>query len=319
MFDTFYIEEDVKTHPTVQRYLEKAKNPHVIFCKNYKEIFNRRKQSFREQKKHTAMILAKKRPPYLHPIPEAFSIGGKDNFYFSHILNCPFDCQYCFLQGMYQSAYFVHFVNYEETLLAIKEKGSGHFFSGYDGDSLALEPKTRFLETFLPFFRKNPKALLEIRTKSAYTKPFFQHEPMDNCVIAWSLNPENIVRNLEKKTASLEKRLQALKAVQDRGWKIGLRFDPIIEHAGFFKNMQVFFEEVFSYVQQPFLHSVTLGAFRLPKTYKKTMEKNVSSLNILAHSVEKDRELRYEREKELLAFCEKELEKYVPQQKLFKI
>ena len=42
--------------------------------------------------------------------PDNFTIGFKKNYYFSHMLNCIYDCKYCFLQGMYNSANYVLFI-----------------------------------------------------------------------------------------------------------------------------------------------------------------------------------------------------------------
>ena len=35
----------------------------------------------------------------VHPVPATYGIGGDENYYFSHMLNCLYDCRYCFLQG----------------------------------------------------------------------------------------------------------------------------------------------------------------------------------------------------------------------------
>ena len=36
--------------------------------------------------------------------------------------NCIYDCRYCFLQGMYRSAHYVVFINYEDYQWAIEER-----------------------------------------------------------------------------------------------------------------------------------------------------------------------------------------------------
>ena len=41
------------------------------------------------------------------------------------------------------------------------------------------------------------------------------------------MNPQNIIKEYEQKTPNLNKRLDSLKKLQDNGWNIGLRFDPI--------------------------------------------------------------------------------------------
>jgi len=156
--DTLYIEKNLKTHPRVERILAHyGKKARVIECEHYGEIFNPKSQNFRIQKQNPKIILAEKKGKTVLPTPEGFGIGGQQNYYFSHMLNCIYDCRYCYLQGMYNSANQVIFVNYEDFMANIEAitKDStqpSYFFSGYDCDSLAFDPVTKFLDSFLPFF-----------------------------------------------------------------------------------------------------------------------------------------------------------------------
>ncbi len=318
MIDTVYVEQEVQNHPRVDLILSRLKPKRIISIERYSEIFNRKGQNFRLQKKKPSLILAKKYGDFLHKIPPTFGIGSSNNYYFSHALNCPFDCSYCFLQGMYRSAHFVIFINYEDFQKAIVEKGEATFFSGYDADSFALEPTTGFVQEFIPFFQKNPKAFLEIRTKSILTRPLLMQDLIPNCVIAYSLNPENIVQNLEKKTPSLAKRLQALEKLQQKGWKVCLRFDPVIYQKDFEPIYRDFFKKVFTFIDISLLHSATLGSFRLPKPFYKNMQKIGSDPKLLA-VLQEDDQMSYpkEIEKKMIDFCTEEILKYMPRQKLF--
>jgi len=94
------------------------------------------------------------------PAPEQYETGGGAQYYFSHMLNCVYDCRYCFLQGMFRSANYLLFVNYEEFVQEISEVADSHnndkkpvwFYSGYDCDSLAYEPVTGFANYFIDAF-----------------------------------------------------------------------------------------------------------------------------------------------------------------------
>ena len=86
----------------------------IILCDRYGEIFNPKSQNFRLQKQNPALILAQKHKGHVLPAPEGYGLGSEKNYYFSHMLNCVYDCRYCFLQGMYQSAHYVVFVNFED-------------------------------------------------------------------------------------------------------------------------------------------------------------------------------------------------------------
>ena len=308
-----YVENKLLSHPRTQVIQEKVGSL-PIPINHYGEIFNRHGGNFRLQKKNTAFILAEKQGKLLYEIPPKYGIGAKHNYYFSHVLNCPYDCSYCFLQGMYRSAHHVIFLNYESFEKAITEKIGTEkttFFSGYDGDSLALEPFTGFLDHFLPFFQKHPTAELELRTKSVNIQKLLSFPPFPNCVIAFTLSPEKIVNAYEKKTPSLERRLKAMAQLQERGWNIGLRFDPLIYTEDFKEIYRVFFEKTLSLIKTP--HSITLGTFRLPLKTFKEMQRIKPQEKLLARCQQKEGMMTLPQEKEMLKFCLSLL----PQEKVF--
>ena len=123
MIETIYIENQIKKHFRTKQILSRFKKKiEIVYCDHYGEIFNIKSQNFRIQKKKPSLILAKKEGKKLHNIPSSFSIGGKKNYYFSHMLNCIYDCEYCFLQGKHMSAHYLLFVNYEDFFVEIKKK-----------------------------------------------------------------------------------------------------------------------------------------------------------------------------------------------------
>lgn len=273
-----YLEKSIVSHPRTQRILQKLKPEQIILCDNYKEVFNPRAQNFRRQKQSPAVILAEKKGTRIFSAPAGFGIGGEQNYYFSHLLNCPYDCRYCFLQGMYSSANYVIFINYEEYMADIKvmnEKAAEplYFFSGYDGDSLAFEPVTHFVKEFLPFFRTLDNAILELRTKSTNVKELLRQTAFPHCVVAFSLTPEEISQLTEHKVPAVAKRLQAMRQVAEKGWPIGLRFDPLIYHPDFKRLYEKLIAAIFAVIQPQYLHSVSLGPLRFPeKMYQKIVK-----------------------------------------------
>ena len=323
---TIYFEEDLINHPRAQEILKRFPNAHRVACDYYGEVFNPKAQNFRLQKEKPALILAKKTGSLVLPAPSEYAIGGTRNFYFSHMLNCPYDCRYCFLQGMYRSAHYVLFVNYEDFQDAILKKISEfpgeeiYFFSGYDCDSLAFETVTKFLESFLPFFESHPNAYLELRTKSAQVSSLLSRKPIQNCIAAFSLAPEKINRSLESKTPSIEARLQSIKALQMSGWKIGLRFDPVIYCKDYEGGYAQLFKRAFEMVDVNRLHSVSLGLFRLPKPIYETVYRLYPDEKLFAGPIEEQNGMcsyPKELEHQIYEFCLKELSRYVPAQKTF--
>ena len=321
MIETIYIEEDVASHPRTREICERLPKATRVECERYGEILNRRAQNFRLQKRRPALILARKFDHFILDAPQGYGIGGRNNYYFSHMLNCVYDCRYCFLQGMFQSAYYVLFVNYEEFHDAIEEKMRQHpgedatFFSGYDCDSLALEPLTGFARSFLPLFDRLDRAWMELRTKSTQVAALLERSPVERCVVAFSLTPEEIGRRLELHVPSLDRRLDAMVRLGERGWKLGLRFDPLIYHEGWRERYRRLFRDVFGKVRVENLHSVSLGAFRLPRETYKKMVRLYPDEKLLAGPLEDKSGMvsyRADLETELLAFCTEEILRYIP-------
>ena len=293
MIETIYIENQVKNHFRTKKILSKLnKNVDVIYCDHYGEIFNIKSQNFRVQKNKPALILAKKDGKKLHEIPKNFGIGGDKNYYFSHMLNCIYDCEYCFLQGKHMSAHYLLFVNYEDFFLEIKKKilenstKKYYFFSGYDCDSLAFDGVTGFIKYFLPIFKQNKNAILELRTKSNQLNKLLKHEPIDNCIVAFSFTPENISKLIEHKVPSVKNRIKAMKQLANIGWKIGLRFDPIIPACNFAKIYDKLFQNIASNIPEESIHSISFGMMRFPKKMFKKMTKENSNKRLFSQPFE---------------------------------
>ncbi|MFQ5675850.1 MAG: radical SAM protein [bacterium] len=320
-FSAIYIEAQCRSIPRVQKILQRCSDISQISCVRYGEVFNPSAQNFRLQKNRPGLILAKKHRHFVLPAPAGYGFGNRYSYYFSHMLNCPYDCRYCFLQGMYRSAHYVLFVNYEDFEKQIEQtiQACGgetcYFYSGYDCDSLALEQYSQFASHFLPFFKRYPQAYLELRTKSAQIRSVLQHEPIQNCIVAMSFSPENIAKQLEHRVPSLSKRLEAAKKLQKQGWPLALRFEPLIYHLNYQAYYRRLFHLIFNALDVDKLHSVSIGFFRMPRTFFRNIVKLYPDERLFAdHYIQRNGMTTYpkEIEDEMIATCEKYLFAYIP-------
>ncbi len=322
-----YVEKALREHPRVERILERFQGEsHVIECSHYREVFNPKQQNFRLQKKNPALILAAKPSPRVLPTPEGFGIGGVENYYFSHLLNCPYDCRYCFLQAMYQSAHYVLFVNYEDFMQDIEQclqtptQSPRYFFSGYDSDSIAYEPVSGFLAEFLPFFARNQAAIFELRTKSANVNALLRFPAQDNVVVAFSVTPETISRKVEHKVPSVVKRIARIAQLAEQGWPIGLRFDPLI-YASNFRELYVdLIDTIFSKISPDAIHSVSVGPLRFPTKMYQKLVKLYPEETLLAHPLERrGQQVTYSEtyENQMKAIVLTHLKNYLPESLIF--
>ncbi len=317
-----YIEEEVRNNLRTQLICKKFKDPEIIYIKKYAEIFNKKNQNFSLQKRNPAIILAKKNNKLLLKTPENYGVGNNINYYFSYMYNCLFDCKYCFLQGLYSSANYVIFVNYEDYINEIKtiiKKNINKkitFFSGYDCDSLGFEPISNFMSYALNNFTDNPNFELEIRTKSTYLKPFLR-EVKNNIIIAYSFTPKRFSKSYEKGVPGFEKRIKTLKKLCDLDWKIGFRFDPVIIYEGWKEDYSKMFEILFSNIKRNSIHSVSVGNLRFPKSMYKKIIKNNSEEKIFFNLIKKNKLYEANNNNIVNKFCLDKLKDYIDKNKIY--
>jgi len=324
MFPVIYIEAEIADHPVTRQVLDRFPAAARVQIERYGAVFNRRNQNFRLQKRRPSLILARKHGELLLPTPAGYGIGQPRNFYFSHLLNCVYDCRYCFLQGMYRSAHYVLFVNYDDFLDSMAnilrdDPPETCFFSGYDCDSLALEPVTGFAERFLPFFAEHPEHWLELRTKSTQIRSLLARPALPNVVAAFSFTPDAMAEALEHKVPTVQRRVEALVKLAQAGWPVGLRFDPLIYTVDFREQYRALFRTIFERLPMDRLHSVSFGPFRLPRDFFRSIARLYPDEPLYASAMEeRSGMVSYPRhlETELQNFCREELLHHVPEHTL---
>ena len=276
LFSHLYIEEQVKDAPLTKHIQEKFPSSKVIFIKHYKDVFNRPNQDFAVQSKAKNLILAKREAPFLYKgsyYSDAFEF--KNFFYTPSLLGCLYDCEYCYLSGMYNSANSVFFVNIEDFFAAVKEHLDKPTLIAisYDTDTLAVESLTSHTKEWVEFAAKESNLYLEVRTKSANFKPLKALPANERITLAWTLSPQKIIDKYEHKTPSLKNRLTAIKEAVDAGWKVRVCIDPVIYTEKFETLYPPLIEELFSTIDADKLYQLTLGSFRMSSVHLKRIKK----------------------------------------------
>ena len=326
MVDTIYAEDEIIGTKKAQEIISKFRHAKVISIERFGEVFNPSNQNFRIQKINPALILARKQKGFVLNAPKGFGIRDQDNYYFSHMYNCLYDCSYCFLQGMYNSANYLVFVNFDdykheiEKIIGKDKEKKMTFFTGYDCDSLAMEPVTNFISDFIPFFRQYNNALFEIRTKSINNTVFRKHDALKNCIVAYSLMPETLAQNLDKKAPSVSARIKNMKYIAEKGWSIGLRFDPLIYCNNWQAQYSELFANIFKEIKEESIHSVSLGSLRFPKSFFNKLLQYYPNSEEFSFLRSNDKGIiSYDQsiENEMNEYCRSELMKYSDARKFF--
>lgn len=292
MYHAIYIEYAARNYPLAQTILENNPETPIVFVRHYKDVFNRPHQNQFWQKDHPFLILAVKEAPFLYEGPKICqNFGNTAFFYTSFLLNCPFDCKYCYLQGMYPSAGQVAFVNTDDFVSAISELAQTYtsetspsagisLAASYDTDLLAFKDAALYIRVLEAIAENYPQIHIEIRTKSAKAVFFHTHTPRKNLIYAFSLAPDAVIRKNEKRTPSLAARIRLIRTAMDYGYPIRLCFDPVFIGPEFDALYENFYTEVFACLDPEKIIDVSHGFFRMNETFFRRIARARQDTNI---------------------------------------
>ncbi len=240
---------------------------------------------FHNLKDKNGIFFANKKGEFLRKTPNNYTPSGSYGYSILNAYNCIYNCSYCFLKGYFRSFNPVIFLNYEDYFSAIKrivqedKTRPLYFYSGTFSDSLAFEGFSNFNEKLIDFFKElaDKDVFLELRTKSDNINFLLEIEPCRNVIAAFSLNPQTVIDKYEHLTPSLKKRMEAIELLDNAGYKIGVRIDPV-----FIERLHDY-EKLLAEVKKiEHLHSVEVGFLRLDKNdYKNILKKSPSVLKNL--------------------------------------
>ena len=284
-FQHIYVEEALLQSSDVERVLQKFPKAKVIPIRHYKDVFNRKKQGRLAQSHSRKLILAKKEGQRLYDGAVVCQDFSESHFcYTSLLMNCPFHCAYCYLQGMYPSSNLVMFLNLEDYFSDcrkwISEKGSLYLCISYDTDLLAMEGIYPYVEEFARFLNQENALRIEVRTKAGGEGLWrkMQRLPLSSdarkrMIFAFTLSPEEIIEEAEEGSARLSSRIFAIQKALEEGYLVRLCFDPMIYHPRWKELYSDLLQEVFEKIPMEQIHDCSVGSFRISESYLKAMGK----------------------------------------------
>lgn len=323
-FGHIYIEEKVKSYEITKQITEKFPQAPVIEIGHYKDVFNRKHQNFAAQKKHQALILAKKEGQLVYPgAPMCQNFGHTHFYYTSCVMNCIFDCEYCYLQGMYPSGHLVLFVNIEDIFAEVDKLLGEHdvyLCVSYDTDLLALERLTGLVEKWCEFARNKKGLTIEIRTKSAAYSAIEHIRPSSNVILAWTLSPEAVAGRYEHFAAAPLRRIESAAEAAKDGWHIRLCLEPVLYIDGWQEAYKTLLEQTFDKISPGSVIDVSLGEFRVSAEYLKIMRKQRKDSEVIFYPYTAENGIcRYDTElsEKMLGFIKEELLSYVKEENIY--
>lgn len=209
------------------------------------------------------------------------------NYYVIDLIeNCPLECTYCILQAFLNKPFIIFHLNLEEMLepaLALFEKHPERPFrvgTGEHSDSLALDHIFEVNPYLVERFAAIPNATLELKTKTDLVGPLVGLNHNERTVVAWSLNPEMIIKQVELKTAPLEQRLKAAALMVSEGYRVAFHFDPMIHYRDWRAGYARTVEMMYDYVSPGDIAWISLGTLRYIPALKQIAEQRFPKLSI---------------------------------------
>src|SRR6056297_1904728 len=122
VFKNIYIEKDAFDYEITKDILKKHNKSKIIEIAHYKDVFNDKNRNFSIEKKTFSLILGVNKSKKIYKGSEFCNDYGYDYFYYlSFMKNCIYNCEYCYLKGMYNTGNILVFVNYMDYIKQIKK------------------------------------------------------------------------------------------------------------------------------------------------------------------------------------------------------
>ena len=173
-------------------------------------------------------------------------------------------CLYCYLVCNYNKcAYLRLFVNIEEMLdkiikVANKSEKELTFEIGSNSDLILENTITGNLEwTIKNFVEKAEKGYLTFPTKFSMVDPLLNLNHKGKIIVRMSVNPQEIISQIEIGTSPLKNRVEAINKLKEAGYKIGILIAPII----LVDNWKKLYEELVIYLKDNLSEKVKEDVF----------------------------------------------------------
>jgi len=216
---------------------------------------------------------------------------------------CLYECSYCFLQGYQNVAGIIFPCNLSNFLSRdkIKPVDNKMFFlprvgSGEFTDSLIFDDVTLFSNDIVKFFKENKDISFEFKTKSTNVDNLLKLGGSENIVVSWSVNAEQMIKENEHCTPTLEERLKAAQKCVKAGYSVGFHFDPVILYEDWKQGYKKTIENIFDFIDGKYIKWISVGSLRMVASLKKVIETRFLDNKILDEELllSHDNKLRYD-------------------------
>jgi len=197
------------------------------------------------------------------------------------------DCSYCILQTYFNPPVLQYFMNHEDLFheldrVVLSKDGSIYRIgTGEFTDSLIWEPWTDISTKIVPYFARQNRAVLELKSKTVYIKNLKHLKHNSKTIIAFSVNTPAIIKGEENYTANLRSRINAAVMCQEWGYPIAFHFAPLILYDGCEDEYRNVIRYIFKRVSAENIVWISLGTLRFMPSLKQIIQRRFPGSKIV--------------------------------------
>jgi len=268
-----YIDREVETLPETISVRDRVKAASVSVA-DADEVFRVLSESTDDpvQKGKETLFLTRNKGAFIRKCPGTrhYTCCG---YQILHIGNfCTMDCSYCILQSYFHPPVLQYFVNRRDMLRELKcmfaEKIIRRIGTGEFTDSLIWEQWSDLSAVLVQEFAGQSSAVLELKTKTVAVAGLKSLCHNRKTVASWSLNTPAVISSEERRTSSLDARLEAAAKCESYGYPLAFHFDPMVIYEGCEDEYVRVAEKLFSRVSADNIAWISLGTFRFMPALK---------------------------------------------------
>lgn len=194
---------------------------------------------------------------------------------------CPYDCSWCYLKGTFR---FLPYKTKPHLKDLEKLKKNTQAFleyvaepeilnTGELADSLMFEnSKYSLVNSLIPLFENQDKHKILLLTKSDKVQNLLRLNTHKQVIASFSLNAIPVAQRWELKAPTVKARIKAAKVLNDKGFEVRIRIDPMVPVKNWEKSYAFLIDLIFdSFMPE----RITLGSLRgLQSTINGTSDKS---------------------------------------------
>jgi len=292
-FSRLWFESQLSNHVILERFKKRFPYlPQKSLPENTRaeDVFQTIKRPYLLKRNDLQIFIGEKQGTKVKEAPPAYGAQPGPHYYFVHAYNCVYECEYCYLQGHFQSPDIVLFINYHDILQemkvitdrhisqGIKDNESVWFHAGEFSDGLALNHLTQEHQLISQFCQENPRASVEYRSKATRLNHILQDlKPLQNLVFTFSLSSQEAAKTFDHHTPPIKHRLLAMAQLAEKGHPLGIHLDPIVWRVDLISEYREFFTDLAEIIMRAYsgqLSYVSLGVVRFPQAMNHSIEKH---------------------------------------------